>query len=217
MENKTTWEVLSKIDCSQYVEKKNGLNYLAWTTAWALAKANYPDANYKVIHYDGKPYLFDENLGYMVFTEVTINNETLCMHLPVMDGANKAQKNVDYKYTTKNGEKTVLAATMFDINTAIMRCLTKNLSLFGLGHYIYEGEDIPKDYESEADRISKAEQKLKADEEKKRIQKELETVIEKKLKDCKTEIELRDAYKSLTTELQLTFKNLVIELKKQFV
>jgi hypothetical protein len=32
---------------------------------------------------------------------------------------------------------------MFDINTAIMRCLTKNLAMFGLGLYIYAGEDIP--------------------------------------------------------------------------
>ena len=72
------------------------------------------------------------------------------MQLPVMDGANKAMKNVSYKYTTKyNGEKTVEAATMFDINTAIMRCLVKNLALFGLGLYIYSGEDLPESDTSE--------------------------------------------------------------------
>ena len=53
-----------------------------------------------------------------------------------------------YKYYVSYGgrtyEKSVDAATMFDINTAIMRCLTKNLAMFGLGHYIYAGEDIPR-------------------------------------------------------------------------
>lgn len=29
-----------------------------------------------------------------------------------------------------------------------MRCLTKNLAMFGLGHYIYAGEDIPKQIEN---------------------------------------------------------------------
>jgi hypothetical protein len=32
---------------------------------------------------------------------------------------------------------------MFEINTAIMRCLTKNLALFGLGINIYAWEDLP--------------------------------------------------------------------------
>ena len=150
MENKkTTWEVLSKINCNDKTEKKNGLTYLSWAWAWGIVKSNFPDANYKVIHYDGKPFLFDEFLGYLVTTEVTINGETIPMNLPVMDGANKAQKAEKYTYKTKYGEKEVDAATMFDINTAIMRCLTKNLAMFGLGHYIYAGEDLPKVIESE--------------------------------------------------------------------
>jgi hypothetical protein len=33
---------------------------------------------------------------------------------------------------------------MFDINKTLMRCLTKNLAMFGLGLYIYAGEDLPK-------------------------------------------------------------------------
>ena len=32
----------------------------------------------------------------------------------------------------------------FQINTSTMRCLTKNLALFGAGLYIYAGEDIPQ-------------------------------------------------------------------------
>ena len=141
MTKKTTFETLSAIDCSKYVEKKNNLTYLSWAWAWGVVKTNYYDANYEVVNYDGKPYLFDEHLGYLVSTRVTIDGETIPMSLPVMDGANRAQKHVVYQKFNKD----VQPATMFDINTAIMRCLTKNLAMFGLGHYIYAGEDIPKE------------------------------------------------------------------------
>ena len=33
---------------------------------------------------------------------------------------------------------------MFDINKTIMRCLVKNIAMFGLGLYIYAGEDLPE-------------------------------------------------------------------------
>ena len=33
---------------------------------------------------------------------------------------------------------------MMDINKTIMRCLVKNLAMFGLGLYIYAGEDLPE-------------------------------------------------------------------------
>ena len=42
-------------------------------------------------------------------------------------------------------ERTVEAASMFDVNKTIMRCLVKNLAMFGLGLYIYAGEDLPED------------------------------------------------------------------------
>jgi NH3-dependent NAD+ synthetase len=60
-----------------------------------------------------------------------------------MDGANKAMKAVPYSYTTRYGEKSVEAASMFDINKTLMRCLVKNLAMFGMGIYIYAGEDLP--------------------------------------------------------------------------
>ena len=43
----------------------------------------------------------------------------------------------------------VEAATMFDINKSIMRCLVKNLAMFGLGLYIYAGEDLPEEDKEE--------------------------------------------------------------------
>ena len=144
-EKKQLWE----LNVNEHTEKQNGFTYLSWAWAWTEILKNSPDASYEVHIFDGKPYVFDENLGYMVFTSVTIGDDTKHMQLPVMNGANKAQKHVSYTYQTKFGEKTVEPATMFDINTAIMRCLTKSLALFGLGLYIYACEDVPVGEESE--------------------------------------------------------------------
>jgi Protein of unknown function (DUF1071). len=93
--------------------------------------------------FGGLPYVYDPNTGYMVFTKVTIEDQTRMMWLPVMDGANKAMKEKDYTYSTRYGDKTVDAASMFDVNKTIMRCLVKNIAMFGLGIYIFSGEDLP--------------------------------------------------------------------------
>src|SRR5699024_12718214 len=66
------------------------------------------------------------------------------MWLTVMDYNNKPMKDKDYTMTKFKKEVSVQQANMFDINTTIMRCLTKNLAMHGLGLYIYAGEDIPQ-------------------------------------------------------------------------
>ena len=140
------FEKLSAINVNDKVEKKSNLTYLSWAWAWGEVKKAYPSATYQVVAdpISKRPYFFDENLGYMVMTEVTIEDQTLEMWLPVMDGANKSMTYQSYTYQTRYGEKVVEAATMFDINKTLMRCLTKNLAMFGLGHYIYAGEDLPE-------------------------------------------------------------------------
>ena len=144
MSDKTSFEKLYAINVNDKTEAKNGLTYLSWAWAWAEFKKAFPDAEYEVKKFEnGLPYVYDENTGYMVFTSVTVNGLTHEMWLPVMDGNNKAMKNVPYEVQTKYKRITVNAATMFDINKAIMRCLTKNLAMFGLGLYIYAGEDLP--------------------------------------------------------------------------
>lgn len=138
----TAKEVFNKLfllDIKGHIEKKNGLSYLSWAWAWAEVKKLYPTANYTI-----EPYSFDEKLGYMVFTNVTIAGQTYRMWLPVMDNNNNAMKSEPYEVTTKYGKKQVAAASMFDINKAYMRCLVKNLAMFGLGLYVYAGEDIPE-------------------------------------------------------------------------
>ena len=123
------FEEIIKINVNEKTEKKGVLTYLSWAWAWAEFKKVYPDAQYEVVKFaDGKPYYHDEKTGYMVYTKVTAEGLTYEMWLPVMDSRNRA----------------LLDATMFDINKTIMRCLTKNLAMFGLGLYIYAGEDLPE-------------------------------------------------------------------------
>jgi hypothetical protein len=141
--NSSVFATLSAINLNDKVEKKKDLTYLSWTYAWAEVQKHYPDANYEVVFFDGFPYVYDPSTGYMVFTKVTIEGQTRMMWLPVMDGANKAMKLTEYTYATRFGDKTVEAATMFDINKTIMRCLVKNIAMFGLGIYIFAGEDLP--------------------------------------------------------------------------
>jgi len=137
---------LNNIDCSTKIEQKNGLSYLSWAWAWGELKKKHPNATYVIKKFgeNNLPYVYDEKTGYMVFTEMTIENITHEMWLPVMDGANKAMKQQAYEYKTKYGVKTCEAADMFDINKTIMRCLVKNIAMFGLGLYIYAGEDLPE-------------------------------------------------------------------------
>lgn len=155
------FEELFKVNVNGHTEKKKvddrtELTYLSWPFAWAEVKKRYPEATYEVKKFErGLPYAFDPFTGYMVYTTVTIEGVTHEMWLPVMDSKNKAMKGEPYKYTVKRygktEERTVAEATMFDINKTIMRCLVKNLAMFGLGLYIYAGEDLP-----EGDEDSKA-------------------------------------------------------------
>ena len=151
-EQKALFEKLVQLDVSNRTEEKNGLTYLSWAWAWQEFKLKCPDATYSIktfLDETGieKPYLRDR-YGIMVFTSITAKGITYEMWLPVMDGANKAMKDEPYTYKVKTNkgetlEKTVAAATMFDINKTIMRCLVKNIAMFGLGLYIYAGEDLP--------------------------------------------------------------------------
>lgn len=116
----------------------NNLDYLSWSNAWAEAKKMFSDITYEI-----HPYHSDE-YGIMCYSSVTVNGVTYDMWLPVMDGSNKAMKNVAYEYATKYGKKTVQPATMFDINKTYMRCLVKNIAVAtGIGLYIYNGDDLP--------------------------------------------------------------------------
>lgn len=150
---------LTSLNLSDRTESKNGLSYISWANAWKVFKEVYPTASYRVIRDPNTnlPYFVDPAIGIMVMTEVSADGLTYSMWLPVMDGANKAMKKEAYTYQVwdktnrKYIDKKVDAASMFDINKTLMRCLVKNLSMFGLALYIYAGEDLPESMESQQD------------------------------------------------------------------
>lgn len=178
-EKNKVFDTLNAVNVNGHTEGRNGLKYLSWTWAVSEVMKRYPNIEYEVVKFDGLPYVYDEKTGYMVYTKVTIEGITHEMWLPVMDSANKTMKTVPYKYIAKNPnfkyaskkedgkyydkfgkeqpefiERTCEAATMFDINKTIMRCLTKNLAMFGLGLYVYAGEDLPEAEKTEQEEES---------------------------------------------------------------
>lgn len=119
---------LLKLNVNDHVEKKQNLSYLSWAWAWAEALKADPAATFEVIPFDGKPYMEVNGTG-MVWVTVTMFGKPMTCFLPVMDHRNKPITNPD----------------SFQVNTALMRCMTKGLALHGLGLYIYAGEDVPND------------------------------------------------------------------------
>jgi hypothetical protein len=127
VDRKELIEKLLKTNVNEHTEKKNGLTYLSWAWAWAEALKADSSAWYKIEMFGDKCYM-DINGTAMVFVTVTMYGKPMTCQLPVMDYRNKAIPNPD----------------AFAVNTAIMRCMTKALSLHGLGLYIYAGEDLPE-------------------------------------------------------------------------
>lgn len=126
---------LLKLNVNDHVEKKQNLSYLSWAWAWAEALKADPAATFEVKtflrdHYTEMPYM-DVNGTAMVWVTVTMFGKPMTCFLPVMNHRNQPIQNPD----------------SFQVNTAIMRCMTKGLALHGLGLYIYAGEDLPQSEE----------------------------------------------------------------------
>jgi len=191
-ETNDVFETLRLVDVSEHVEEKDTgnakLKYLSWAWAWHEVRRRCPTATYTIVKNEqGLPYFVDPEMGIMVYTTVTINDETHEMWLPVMDGANNPMRLEPYEYQVKNYKfkwakwneakkgyydsygneqpefitKKVEKATMFDINKTVMRCLTKNLAMFGIGLALYAGEDLFDDTEGNKgdDAVAPAEKK----------------------------------------------------------
>ena len=130
-------EQLLKTNVNDHTEKKTNLTYLSWAWAWAEALKADPAATFTVQTFDEcgangakrtVPYM-GINGSAMVWVTVTMFGKPMTCQLPVMDHRNKAITDPD----------------AFQVNTAIMRCMTKALGLHGLGLYIYAGEDLPEE------------------------------------------------------------------------
>lgn len=129
---------LRQIDVNKYVEKKNDLNYLSW--AWAVDQLLQLDPKATWEYRD--PVRWGDTV--MVFCTVNAFGISRTAQLPVMDYKNKAIPNPD----------------AFAVNTAMMRCLAKAISLHGIGLYIYAGEDLPPE-DTEAKERKEAEERAK--------------------------------------------------------
>ena len=163
------FDALYEMNLGDKIEKKDNLSYLTWSEAWKAFKEIYPSATFRVIcNSDTKlPYFVDPQIGIMVFTEITIDGITSECFLPVMDYKNQAMKLAPYTYQVWDSnkkayvDKNVEAATMFDINKTIWRCLVKNVAIAtGIGLYIFKGEDVPE--KSNEDTASSTKQQKKS-------------------------------------------------------
>jgi len=137
---KEVWDKLSKIDCSDKVEKKMNLSYLSWAWAWGVLQEHYPQSTY--LFYQGEddvPYVKFPDGTAEVRCRVSIDNLTREMTLSVMDNRNNAIQNPSSR----------------QVNDTKMRCLVKCLAMYGLGHYIYAGEDVPSSDKEEPKQESK--------------------------------------------------------------
>ena len=130
---------LLKLNVNEHTEKKGNLTYLSWAWAWAEALKADPAASFEVKMFGDRCYT-DINGTAMVWVTAVMFGKAMTCQLPVMDHRNKPITNPD----------------AFAINTAIMRCMTKALSLHGLGLYIYAGEDLPEADTSLIDKIADA-------------------------------------------------------------
>lgn len=138
MENnkKNIFETLNTINVSGKTEKKNGLTYLSWAYAWGELCKVYPTATYKVHERDtqwGPCNYFTDGRTAWVKVSVTIGDLTHTEMLPIMDYRNKSIP--------------LDKVTSCDANKAIQRCITKAVARFGLGLYVYAGEDLPSSVE----------------------------------------------------------------------
>ena len=137
MSFKEKFNELNSRNVNDHVEQKNGLNYLSW--AYVQQELTKLDENFqhRFIEFPYTdsdrddifvPYLKTEE-GYMVCVEITLFGVTKREWLPVLNYKNQA---------IPKG-----SATTFDINKSMKRVMVKCAAQFGLGNYLYLGEDAP--------------------------------------------------------------------------
>lgn len=124
---KEIFNELYGININPHVEQDyKGLSYLSWATAYKLAMDKDPAMNYEIVQdNDGMPF-FSRGDVHIVKTKVTMFGETKEMFLPIMDNKHNA----------------VAKPNSRQVNDNIMRCLAKNIAMFGIGLPLYVGEDL---------------------------------------------------------------------------
>jgi hypothetical protein len=132
---KLIWDTLSTINVNEHVEKKNGFSYLSWAWAWGVLMDNFPNSKFSFDQFGdggGEVFYYPDGTAE-VRCALSVDGVMRVMWLPVMDHRNKPIPKPDARA----------------VNDTKMRCLVKAMALFGLGHYIYAGEDLPDASKSE--------------------------------------------------------------------
>jgi len=168
------WKTLSAIDVSKHTEKrKQGnieLSYLSWANAWAYAMAHYPELTVKWHGMTDKDNVTRDITTYedgscSVCCSITIGDIKREMWLPVMDYRNNAITG------SPGPDGRPMGPDARAISDAKQRCLVKCLAAFGLGHYLYSGEDVPPNIGVEEDVDPPAKSKKKSSPKKKKAKK----------------------------------------------
>jgi len=129
MKEQSVFATLYGLAVKDKIERKGHLDYLSWANAWALLKANYPDAQRKVYEHDhtGLNFFTDGTTAY-VKVGIIVGGIEHIDYLPVMDHRNNAIP--------------VAKVTSTDVNKTIQRSTAKAIAMHGLGLSLWTGEDI---------------------------------------------------------------------------
>lgn len=141
--NKGIYATLREINVNEHTEKKGNLTYLSWVWALDQLYLHYPGAEVEVHkNPDGWPYWTD---GRTCWVDVEVKIPTMPPN--IMSRREYAYPIMNYQNKSIPLDK----VTSFDVNTSIQRAVTRCIARFGLGFYIYAGEDLPPEENAERD------------------------------------------------------------------
>ena len=138
---KGIYETLREINVNEHTEKKGNLTYLSWVWALDQLYLHYPAAEVEVHkNPDGWPYWTD---GRTCWVDVEVK-------IPTMSQNYMSRREFAYPIMNYQNKSIPLdKVTSFDVNTSIQRAITRCIARFGLGFYIYAGEDLPPEESAE--------------------------------------------------------------------
>ena len=154
--NKGIYATLREINVNEHTEQKGNLTYLSWVWALDQLYLHYPQAEV-IVHKnrDGWPYWTDGRTCW-VDVEIQIPDESMVATETAgavnFDNRERVTTRREYAYPIMNYQNKSIPlekVTSFDVNTSIQRAVTRCIARFGLGFYIYAGEDLPPEENAE--------------------------------------------------------------------